>query len=388
MKTLVVAAMSARTLAEAAARDGHTVMALDLFGDIDTRAACAQWAALGEPGSLRMDASRLLSALGELAQRGEVVGWVSGAGFEGRPDLLEQGAQVLRLIGNDAAVVRRVRNPQAFFGVLDRLGVPHPEVRAAPPSDDDVSGWLLKDFQGTGGWHIRRWRGSPLPTARPPSMYFQREASGTPMSTTFIANGTRACLLGFNQLKTQPFGAKPHVFCGAVGPVDLPASATQQITRSLHELVAAFGLHGLGSLDFLLDGETISVLEINPRPPASMALYEDCRFVGEPARPGHGLMEAHVRACLHRELPVMLANHNEASVRGIEIVYAHRPLNFDTALSNHLLQWPGAHDLPAAGTRLTRGDPLCSIVVTDTTAGAVNARLIEGRKALLNSLER
>ena len=34
---LVVAAVSARMLAEAAARDGYAVVALDLFGDVDTR---------------------------------------------------------------------------------------------------------------------------------------------------------------------------------------------------------------------------------------------------------------------------------------------------------------------------------------------------------------
>lgn len=386
MTMLAVAALSARSMAEAAARDGYDVAALDLFGDTDTRAVSATWAALGEPGSLRMEAARLLSALQALATRGDVLGWCPGAGFEGRADLLEQGAAVLPLIGNDAATVRRVRDPLIFFGCLDRFGIPHPEVRAAPPDEGEASGWLVKDFQGTGGWHIRRWAGS-LPVGSS-TLYFQREASGRPMSATFIADGVGACVLGCNELKTRRFGAKPHVYCGAVGPVGVPAAVMQQIDRIVLTLVDEFVLRGLGSLDFLLDGDTVSVLEINPRPPASMALYEHRRFEGGAAsrRSTHGVMEAHLRACLHGERSVIRAD-DVAAVHGTEIVYARRPVQLSVTMTQGLSRWPGAHDLPAAGTRLGAGDPLCSLTASGVSADAVKLRLNDSRKELLQTLE-
>jgi predicted ATP-grasp superfamily ATP-dependent carboligase len=332
-----------------------------------------------------------MSALASLAQRGDVIGWCPGAGFEGRAELLEQGAAVLPLIGNDAATMRRVRDPRIFFGYLDGLGIPHPEVRATPPDDGAGSGWLIKDFQGTGGWHIRRWAGPDAsPSSGSASLYFQREATGRSMSVTFIANGVDACVLGFNQLKTRRFGAKPHVYCGAVGPVGVTVAVTQQIHRILPALVAEWALRGLGSLDFLLDGDTVSVLEINPRPPASMALYEHRRFDGA-ARPGlstHGLMEAHIRACLHGELPVIRADAADAAaVRGIETVYACRSVQVDVAMTNHLSRWPGAHDLPAVGTRCTVGDPLCSVTAVGASADEVRNRLNDSRKMLLQTLE-
>lgn len=389
MTMLAVAALSARSMAEAAARDGYQVAALDLFGDTDTRAASAIWSALGEPGSLRMEAARLLSALQALASRGDVLGWCPGAGFEGRSDLLEQGAAVLPLIGNDAATVRRVRDPRIFFECLDRLGIPHPEVRAVPPADGESAGWLVKDFQGTGGWHIRRWvgRDASLPGGSS-SLYFQREASGRSMSATFIANGVGACVLGCNELKTRRFGAKPHVYCGAVGPVSLPAAVMQQIGRIVQALAREFALRGLGSLDFLLDGDTVSVLEINPRPPASMALYEHRRFEGAAltGRSTHGLMEAHLRACLHGERSVIRAD-DVAAVHGAEIVYARRPAQLSVAMTQGLSRWPGAHDLPAAGTRLGAGDPLCSLTASGVSADAVKLRLNDSRKELLQTLE-
>lgn len=390
MTTLVVAAMSARLMAEAAVRDGYAVIAFDLFGDTDTRAACTQWSPLGEPGSLRIAATRLLAALADAARRGDVLGWVPGAGFEGRPELLAHGARVLPLIGNDAGTVRRVRDPQTFFGLLDRVGVRHPERRATPPDAGDVSGWLLKDGRGTGGWQIRRWTGSNA-TPPDPHVYFQREAPGTPMSATFIANGVDACVIGVNELTVRRIGARPHVYCGAVGPLPVAAATAAQIGRALRDLVPELALQGLGSLDFLLDGDDVCVLEINPRPPASMALYETWRCDGTQRNgsipPSHGLLQAHLRACLHRELPTITAARDDTLVRGTEIVHARRPTTITAERAARLARWPDAHDLPVAATRLTRGDPLCSLSAIGATADEVRNRLSDARHALLHTLE-
>ena len=142
MAALAVAAVSARMLAEAAAHDGYGVVALDLFGDADTRRASQRWHPIGAPGSLQIDAARVLDALQQLAQQGRdtVIGWIPGSGFEGRPELLEAGAQLLPLIGTPADAVRRVRDPAEFFGVLAAHGIAHPPVRADAPAD--AEGWL------------------------------------------------------------------------------------------------------------------------------------------------------------------------------------------------------------------------------------------------------
>ena len=139
MTVLAVAAISARMMAEAAARDGFDVVALDLFGDADTRRAAAAFVAIGEPGSLHIDAARVLAALRGLAARGDVMGWVAGSGFEGRPELLAQASLVLPLIGTAPGDVRRVRDPALFFAFLAAQGIGHPKVQSAPPAKP--SGW-------------------------------------------------------------------------------------------------------------------------------------------------------------------------------------------------------------------------------------------------------
>src|SRR5439155_15574740 len=124
--TLVLAGLSARMLSEQAVRDGYSALALDVFGDVDTRQAAAAWAGIGAPGELCIDADRFLAGLADFASREGVLGWVAGSGFDDRPELLEAGARILPLIGTPASAVRRVRDPRAFFAFLDVQGIAHP----------------------------------------------------------------------------------------------------------------------------------------------------------------------------------------------------------------------------------------------------------------------
>jgi len=382
MQTIAVAAISARAMAEAAASDGFKVVALDLFGDIDTRRAASRWLPIGTPGSLHIEAASVLAALRRLAKEGEggdlVVGWIAGSGFEGEPDLLEQGAAVLPLIGTAPDAVRRLRDPATFFGFLAARVMPYPQVLLQPP--EDPAGWLTKDARGCGGWHVRH---APWSMDEPPTShhYFQREMPGLPMSATFIANGRDVHVLGFNEMSVRRFGMRPFVFCGAIGPVPVPEDIASRVTSIARTLTVEFELRGLCSLDFMRDGEAIGVLEVNPRPPASMSLY---RWpAGTP-----GLMQAHLRACLHGELPSTPSRtQGTQDTEGIEIVFARRLMELDAAAAQQLAAWPGIRDVPGAGQRFDIDDPLCTLTASGTSANEVRARLNESRERLLQSLE-
>ncbi|MCL1962649.1 MAG: ATP-grasp domain-containing protein [Desulfovibrionaceae bacterium] len=378
MPAIAVAAISARAMAEAAACDGFEVVALDLFGDADTLQAASRWLAIGEPGGLRIDAGRLLAALRQLAHPSAgsepLAGWVAGSGFDGRPELLEQGVAMLPLIGVQAGAVRRLRDPSTFFGFLAAQGVAHPRVRRQPP--EEPSGWLLKDAHGCGGWHIRR-ASRAVDAPLPRHCYFQREAPGQPMSATFLANGSDVHVLGFNELNVRRCGSRPFVFHGAIGPVPVSAEVARRMTAAARLLTREFALRGLCSLDVLRDAENVQVLEVNPRPPASMSLY------GEP-----GLMQAHVRACVHGQLPTRPASEPRASaVRGTEIVFARRAFTLDAAAAHDLAAQADVHDLPAAGQRFRAHDPVCTVSASGISAAQVRQRLNQGRERLLRFME-
>ena len=378
MSTLALVAVSARAMAEAAARDGLGAVAIDLFGDLDTRRASSAWLPAGPAGTLRIEAGTVLQALDRLARRGGVAGWVPGGGCEGQPELLQTGAALLPLIGCTPGSVQRVRDPQTFFSLLAALGMAHPEIHFSRPADPQ--GWLLKDAQGCGGWHIRAAASVPATEPLQPQHYFQRRAVGMPMSATFIANGRRACVLGCNALIVGPVGDRPLVYGGVVGPLALPETEIRQIARCVDGLCAALGLRGLGSLDFLRSehGE-LQVLELNPRPPASLALY------GRRVR--GGTMAAHIAACQHGQLPE-LAKPDPAAcpVQGEQIVFAPQVMEVDEAASALMPRWPDLHDLPPAGTRLAAGDPLCSVSAGGASAAEVRGRLARRAQALLQTL--
>lgn len=373
MNKLAVAGLSARSLAEAAARDGFGVVALDLFGDVDTCAVASRWFGIGEPASLQIDGERVLSALALLARQGEVGGWVAGSGFEGRPDLLARGAELLPLIGVAPDTMARLRDPAQFFACLASHDIEHPRVRLSPAADG--SPWLLKDLHASGGWHIRRVRGDAAPSASlAPGHYLQREVNGQPMSATFVANGRDVQLLGVNRQTVRALGTSPFVYCGVIGPVPVAEVVLARLHNILRALTAAFELRGLASLDFLLDAGHVFVLEINARPSASMDLYA-------PWQP----MAAHVRACLHGELPAPPAAG--AQVRGHEIVFARRPLRLDTALAQDLAALGDVHDLPGGGQHFAAGAPVCSVSAAGRNAAEVQERLHQRRAAVWLSLE-
>ncbi|WP_119287002.1 ATP-grasp domain-containing protein [Azohydromonas sediminis] len=372
-ETLVVAALSARTLAESARRGGWRVIALDLFGDVDTRRASARWQPIGDPADARIDPARLAAALADAASQPNVAAWVAGSGFDAPHDaaFAAAGAMLPRL-GMAADVVAAVRHPATFFATLDRLGLAHPEVRTTPPHAP--AGWLAKDAGGSGGRHIRAAADAGPAPGVSPGIYWQRVHRGTPMSALFLADGRRAAIVGLNRLLVRPLGARPYVYHGAIGPIDAPALRAR-IAAALDALVPAFGLRGLASLDFLADGEQPVLLEINPRPSDTMALYDALW----PA----GLLRAHVDALGGRLPP---CTPHDASVRGHEIVYAPCAGRVDAALAARLASDRHTHDVPAAGTAFDAGMPVCTVGAEGTDVAGVLHELARRRQAVVASL--
>lgn len=375
MPTLALVALSARTLAEAAARDGHGAVAIDLFGDLDTRRACSRWLPAGDAATLRIDAAQVLAHLQALACEGDVIGWVAGSGCEAHVDLLTAGAAVLPLIGTAAQGVARVRDVETLQAALRAHGLRHPDTRhGAPP---DRSGWLVKDSLSSGGLGVQDatthdTHTSPLH----PGQYFQRHVQGRVMSATFCANGHDALLLGCNEFIAAS-ALHPHRYGGVLGPVPVPSQVADTLRAALPALARDFELKGFGSLDFIFDGQDAWVLEINPRMPASAELYA----------PGieRGLMHAQLRACLHGELPRLLPVAQP--VRAVRIVYTGRDVMVDSAASLALQARTDCHDLPAPGTPLRAGDPLCSVSAAGPDASTAQQRLQRAHDAALNVIE-
>jgi uncharacterized protein len=354
--TALVVAASASILSRSLARGGWTPSAIDGFGDEDTLASCAECQVIpyGEAG---FDPALLQSAIDRTPPTDITL---YGGGLDSFPAILGYLAERRGLLGNTPDTVRLIKTPRLFFGLLTDLGIPFPETRFDPPKN--AGPWLSKTGCSEGGAGVG-FAANPIPSR--PDTYFQRRITGNPMSALFLANGNHARIIGFNTLWTSTADPRrPFLFAGAINRAALNKTQRDAARFIVDMITGAAHLRGLNSLDFMTDADrSVRVLEVNPRPSATMALYDDDFPTG--------LARLHCEACDGR-LPEHAAPPKH--VRAFRIVYA--PHDVEIAPT---LEWPQwCRDRPRRGCRIEKGGPICTIVAEGPNESAVLS-LIEAR---------
>jgi uncharacterized protein len=359
VKRLVIAAASSRPFVRAATVAGFAVVAADAFCDAETRRDAGQAIQLGyaeggfEPEEFRRRVFPLLAD--------DQAVFVYGSGFETRPELLEEISRHCRVAGNKADTVRTAKDPGLFFACLAALGLPFPEFSLALPR---LAGeWVSKRVGGSGGTHVQA--GLALDG---PRRYYQRRVPGGPCSLLFLADGRQIRAVGFNQQVLAPCTHMPYRYGGAVSQAVLPRAVRAGMCDAAARITSAMGLHGLNSLDCMVDGECFQVLEVNPRLSATFALYDA-------ATEGARLLLAHLAACAG-ELALDL--EREPSQAHL-IYYAPHAVSIRAGI-----EWPEwVADVPPEGSCILADTPLCTVMATgDDAHGALAlARLRIGQLA-------
>ncbi len=355
---MLIAAVSGRALAAAAREAGYAPLVADMFGDDDTVALAS--AHLTVPGSLsRGPAGRpLLAALARLAKGRAPIGVVCGSGLEGRPALLRTLTRY-RLLGTPPAAVARLKDPFAFAALCRSCGVPHPGVAMVP---DGTGAWLEKRAGAGGGAHIRPARGR----VRPPR-YVQRRVSGRAVSALLLGDGARAIVLGFSEQWVAPTPSAPFRYGGAVRPASLTAADAAALADAGARVAAAVGVAGLASADFLLRDDGYDLLEINPRPGATLDVFAGAR-----------LFAKHLAACDGNlpDRPPFLRGAAAAAV-----VYAPRQLVVPDRFA-----WPDwSADRQRPGP-VAAGMPLCTVRAATDTPEAARAQVQHRAAELLDMI--
>jgi uncharacterized protein len=329
---VLVVAVSARMVAQLAVADGHRVVAVDRFGDVDLRAIA--------PG---VTAARS-EALAAVAAGIDADAVVYGAGFENRPDLVRRMAAGRELLGTPPERLAAVRDPWAVAAAARAAGARAPETRLpgeARPAPRD--GWLRKPRRGGGGRGVRCWTGPALRR----SEILQRRVHGMSCSAAAIGDGRAAAVLGVTE---QLHRAPGFAWAGNVTPPRLPAGERDELEGQLRavcaEVVARFGVCGAFGLDAVWDGRHAWVLEANPRPPASLELFDA------------GTFAAHARGARGLGVPATGPAGGGNDTRVKLVLFADRNLRAPDPG-----WWPRglARDIPHAGETITRGSPVCTL---------------------------
>jgi predicted ATP-grasp superfamily ATP-dependent carboligase len=374
-------------------RAGFSPFAIDLFADRDL-------AALGP--ARRLDRSQFPDALEAALCDAPPGPWMYTGPLENHPELIERMARERPLWGIGGEAMRAVRDPFRVAEVLDRAGLPRPELRDRPDGLPRDGSWLVKPRHSAGGlgirllerspgrrpgpgsgWHALRsaeGRGSgrkPRPSAdlrachpdsdclsdgpeadgeatRGPVVY-QRRISGPSFAALFLAGPTRCRWLGSTAQRLGRPG-EPFAYAGSIGPVSVSPDVRSTLGRIGEALRSAFGLRGLFGVDYVLDDGAPWTVEINPRYTASVEVLELAH--GRAYQAAHaGMFGCPIPRRGFPPLGLFI---------GKAVLFAEHPCQFPSkrawrAADRTPFDWSALADVPHPGEPFAAGDPVVTV---------------------------
>jgi len=379
---LIIVGASARAFAQSASRAGCAVHAADLFADSDLCAVAASVA--------RVPAERYPDGLLDLVAPFPTAPWCYTGALENRPDLLERLAAVRPLAGCSPVAVRLVRDPFRLAAALREAGLQFPHTCPDPARVPLDGSYIQKPRASAGGHGIRRWTAdlsAANSTKTQAALIWQTWNQGEAVAAVFLLSGTGAELLGTShQLLGRDWcHARGHLYCGSVDvPLPLLAESIRRDWDAVGRLLAkTSGLRGVVGVDAVADrAGRLTVIEVNPRPTASLELIE--------RRTGRSMAGEHLRACcvpcpIHELLPGAIAASPTCWAKAI--LRAPHSLTVDKRwlerLASHATGWfrqdgwPAVADLPESGEPIPSGGPVLTLLAPGNGPGAAQQRLIE-----------
>lgn len=405
----LIVGISSRAVVESAVQAGFNVLAIDYYGDWDSR---QQGPVLGLTTDLGLKPSvKNLLAIARsitLVPGGPAVGTSSNP-FEGMvytsgPDNHPEGLGFWErrglLAGNPPSALKSVRDPWLLRKALAQISVAMPPFTRADRRlmPDTGRQWLLKPLASGGGHGIRLLSRDPVKARSQLTALEDKEGfiiqqfiPGIPCSATFLADGRRAVLLGTSRQLVgagEP-GARPFVYAGNIVPLVLPfrpgmQALTGLLNRIAGHLTATFGLKGLNTIDFIANSRGIWILEVNPRWSASVELIE--KKLRQP------LFAWHLAACgfgnaIDPEL--IFSGGGGGNDRGgpacrppvqydfwgKAIVYAQKTFTVAPPIGPGLLYRQGMRDIPLPGTLVSAGQPVCTVLVEAASENSCRQQL-------------
>lgn len=370
---LLILGASTRAAAASAVRAGFAPFCADRFGDEDLRRIASLIA-------VDNDLHRTLDAVLRLPP----TPWIYTGSLENDPKFIASVSERHPLLGNPGEVLRKVRDPFWLERTLRTRDLPALQVRSVRRLDAQATSerWLLKPTRGGGGCRIAVWSGQALPTSE--RFHFQEQQLGTPMSALFIARPDAAELIGVCEQLIGPTAGAPMEFgyAGSIGPIAVSDRTRQLLQRLGDTLTREAQLRGLFGIDFILADDIPWLVELNPRYTASVEVLERAF--------GRALLAEHAAACSDRSVTVSARTTSNCIV-GKQIVYATKDLTapaldhlFDA--DGHAPESPLIADIPASGSRIAAGWPICTVFAEAQSSVECLTHLATHRQSLLYAL--
>lgn len=205
------------------------------------------------------------------------------------------------------------------------------------------------------------------------------------MSVLFLAWPNEVELIGVCEQLIGPSAGAPTEFgyAGSIGPIAVSDLTRELLERLGDTLTGEAHLRGLFGIDFILADDIAWLVELNPRYTASVEVLERAF--------GRALLAEHATACGHRT-EIIRKRPATHRIIGKQIVYATSDLTAPHLESlfeadGHTPESPLIADIPAHGTRIFNGWPICTVFAESTSINACRTRLTALNQTVLDSMQ-
>lgn len=351
---VIAVGYSVRALAEASINAGLACVAIDHFGDTDTRQyANNRWIEfqLTEGGLIASDTCISIKRIvREISLSGNVAVFLLAGGMENLGGSVAQLRKIATVLGPTERQRAALRNPEFLNDVAHAAGIKTPQLRSAPISD---SGWLWKPRSSAGGLKITRSNRAKVELE---SGYFQEFIPGEQIGVSCLVSNSKCELLGatsgFDALEWP--GPSEFIYRGSIGPIALSHESQTQIEYLCHEIHNRIGYNAWLQFDFIRDQRgDLWLLECNPRWTAGMEILSHTNGLN----PVQELLSSNGFATLNRTVD----RRGETVCCAKAVVYATNPTAITDEMIAEINQLDGIADRPHAPQLIECGHPIVTV---------------------------
>jgi len=305
-KKIGVIGLNSRAVAQLALRAGLDAYLVDYYSDLDLGIPRNRIFSLQKDllkPNLREEYSAEILVDFAIEKLSDVVDSVILTSAVGcNPNLLSRLEEEFEILGNGSERVEKVKFWGKLEPLLEESGASYPEtvvvksrqelknairkvglpsVIKSPFEGGGVSQHLLKneEYVERISWVFEKER----------ELLLQRYVPGIPASASVLSNGEEAITVSVNRqlIGMQEFNAlKEFTYCGNLVPLD--SELNDRITRLSEEIISNSGLVGSNGIDYVISGNEVYFMEINPRFQDTIECVERYR--------GVNLVEEHLNA--------------------------------------------------------------------------------------------
>lgn len=346
MKILVIC-KSSRSIVCSAKKAGHTVYALDHFGDADMMKCADKAYSLGNIPE---------TEIYELARSyGDVDAVILGPGFE--------KLKFKNILSNRLSVMEEVNDKLKIAKKFRSMDIPHPETEPLDKASGLGFPLMIKPRSGSGGMRNAIARNEDelaLFSARDDAgeLIVQEFVEGIPCSASLTGTGDDAVVVSLNeQLIGVPWLTRlPFAYCGNITP--FVSGFSEEMIRYSTQIALEFRLMGTNGVDFIQTENGIVAIEVNPRFQGSIDTVE--------LSTGINVFDAHVKS-----FKGALPEPKKAGCFAAKtILYADRRVVIDRKLSDRLIKCMDAGhalDVPQTGWTVQPDEPVTTFLGTGKT---------------------